>query len=87
MKFHWPNTNDLNFPEVTHKRIYREETSRKFSNMESQMIPSEQDAFGHQVYDFYQGQAVTEIVERDDMLYWGNNLFCGFCDWEIKGLV
>ncbi len=26
----------------------------------------EQDAYGQEVYDFYQGQKVTEIIERDD---------------------
>jgi hypothetical protein len=33
------------------------------------MIPDEQDAFGHQILDHYNGLESYEIVERDDGLF------------------
>jgi SAM-dependent methyltransferase len=32
------------------------------------LLKSDQDAYGHQLYDFYKGHKVIEIVERDDGL-------------------
>ena len=32
------------------------------------MLKDNQDAYGHQLYDFYKGRQVVEIVERDDGL-------------------
>ena len=32
------------------------------------MLKDEQDAWGHQLYDFYKGRKVVEVVERDDGL-------------------
>lgn len=29
------------------------------------MLKDSQDAYGHQLYDFYRGRRVTELVERD----------------------
>ncbi len=32
------------------------------------MLKDSQDAYGHQLYDFYKGGHVVEVVERDDGL-------------------
>ena len=32
------------------------------------MLRSNQDAYGHQLYDFFKGRQVIEVVERDDGL-------------------
>ena len=49
------------------------------------MMRSEQDAYGQEVYDYYQGQNVTEIIERDDG-YVGTSAgpaayFAPYADW------
>lgn len=32
------------------------------------MLKGSQDAYGHQLYDFFKGRPVVEVVERDDGL-------------------
>ena len=35
---------------------------------DSKMLKTSQDAYGHQLYDFFRGRQVVEVVERDDGL-------------------
>jgi len=46
----------------------------------------QQDAYGHQVYDYLRGKEVSEIVERDDGLFdvsaGANYYFAGYIRQE-----
>jgi SAM-dependent methyltransferase len=49
------------------------------------MLKDEEDAFGHEMYDFYQGKEVWEIIERDDgyidVSLGAQRYFSEFEDW------
>jgi SAM-dependent methyltransferase len=48
----------------------------------------QQDAYGHQVYDYLRGKEVSEIVERDDGLFdvsaGANYYFAGYTSWHAR---
>ena len=53
------------------------------------MLRDSQDAYGHQLYDFYKGRQVVEIVERDDGLIDPNEslpkyYLSEYKDWSLR---
>ncbi len=53
------------------------------------MLKDNQDAYGHQLYDFYKGRQVVEIVERDDGLIDPNEslpkyYLSEYKDWSLR---
>ena len=50
-------------------------------------LKSDQDAYGHQLYDFYKGHKVIEIVERDDGLIDPNETYSKYYLAEYQGWV
>ncbi len=54
------------------------------------MLRSNQDAYGHQLYDFFKGRQVIEVVERDDGLIDPSEVLpkyylSEYMDWDAAG--